>query len=972
MRKIYSSYHHPEAYPEYTRRLIRATTRDTLENTVQFMSLRDLPHTVDGTLLEIDEALDLYTKRFDLGKVFWLRANAVYAPNLRDLLRAVNARGGYVFDLWGFVPGSYKKGLDWGEYTVTDEQHAAFCDLLGDRFIGYDNGEQDGRYIGSYTPTQCPARQDNVFQQRRFYEFFDEMGGQLKHATTALCSLNYVHFFAREQNCFMLGAETAQALPNANLWYAYIRGAGKQYGLLWFGNASVYNRFSWKSYDIESTGVDKEGYSYGPTAGTSLSLLRRLMYVEYLYNSDMLGFESGLISTRECMDKVNAGIPLEPNRTTSDKSLFTGDDAVLAPIGQIQADCIRFVKERGYAGVMAVPTAIVLNSGNGWCMPRHLYTRNVYRSWGQMPYKDCDHQLHALFTLLYPGYEDSGFFLNERGFLTPTPYGDQADVLMTDARAETLRQYDLLLLAGWQKLDREQLDKLTAFADNGGTILAFAGQLEDAPEAAAFFGVNSLGKSALRCDALITGSDGKTCRERALSVYADAALSDADVLMTLEDGTPFVIAKPAGKGRALLVLSPYGLDETENPAPVRNMENVSIPLRRDLLESVKALLGRLMDEERLVSVDNPALQTIVNIRDEHTLTVTIVNNGFSTESYRLSCLCGKELSRREIAVPDLDPATPGYWPMYTHPYPAMGAVDEGRALIGPGQIAMWDIEYEPENVAFAHEEPMRDLSGNVYVALRPHGILIEELLKMPALNQYFAGVKLDAAYVSDLSLRQCEQAGGWFKRRGLDVVVDFASVLDHYPHLSLIRNMPERQDAKFQWMDAIMTNAAALGAKRILLNHHRNAENHLTLAEAAEHMRAAIDALSAMAEKHGLTVMLTNALPNAVEGRVEHVERDAAHPAALNLAHCLLCGDIPTNAQLKTARALLLSAPLRDDFGQLIDAHAPLYDSPLAPRVADLLRGLALDQYDFVCLDGDYSRFDEMYLDRLWLNDSAK
>ena len=119
---------------------------------------------------------------------------------------------------------------------------------------------------------------------------------------------------------------------------------------------------------------------------------------------------------------------------------------------------------------------------------------------------------------------------------------------------------------------------------------------------------------------------------------------------------------------------------------------------------------------------------------------------------------------------------------------------------------------------------------------------------MPALNQYFAGVKLDAAYVSDLSLHQCEQAGGWLRRRGLDVIVDFASVLDHYPHLSLIRNMPERQDAKLQWIDGIMANAAALGAKRILLNHHRNAENHLTPAEAAEHMRAAIDALSAMAE----------------------------------------------------------------------------------------------------------------------------
>ena len=136
MRKIYSSYHHPESYPEYTRRLIRATTRETLENTVQFMSLRALPQDENGALTEIDAALDLYTKRFDLGKVFWMQCSAVQATNLPEFLEAVKKRGGYVFDLWGFVPGSYKKGLLWGEYTVTDEQHACFSSLLGDRRDG--------------------------------------------------------------------------------------------------------------------------------------------------------------------------------------------------------------------------------------------------------------------------------------------------------------------------------------------------------------------------------------------------------------------------------------------------------------------------------------------------------------------------------------------------------------------------------------------------------------------------------------------------------------------------------------------------------------------------------------------------------------------------------------------------------------------------------------------------------------------
>lgn len=965
MTRIYPFYHRPEAYPEFEKRPIRATTRETLENTVQFMSLRDLPHPGDGSLQEIEEALDLYTKRFELGKVFWMRANAVSAPNLEGFLRAAKRHGGYVFDLWGFVPGSYKKGLDWGEYTVTDAQHRLFAGLLGDRFIGYDNGEQDGRYIGAYTRTQCPARQQNDFQQRRFYEFFDEMGAQLQHATTALASLNYVHFFARENNCFMLGAETAQALPNANLWYSFIRGAGKQYGLLWFGNASVYNRFSWKSYDIESPKVDKEGYSYGPNAGTSLSLLRRLLYVEYLYNSDMLGYESGLVTTRGNMEKVNAGIPLEPNQTDSDKSLFTGGDAVLSPIGRLQADCVRFVKARGYAGPMYTPVAVVLNSGNGWCTPRHLYTRDVYRAWGQLPYTMADYQLHALFSMLYPGYEDSGFFLNERGFLTPTPYGETMDVLMTDMRPETLGQYNVAILGGWQKPDCEQLDKFEAFARQGGTLLAFAGQIEGREDAAALFGAKRLGNSKPVRDARVC-SGARSFREEALSVYAEAELDEeVQALAWLEDGTPLIVSRRLGEGRTILVLSPYGMNERADTAPVRNVENASIPKRYELLESVRALLADLFNGQLLVRVDNPALETIVNLRGENTLTVTAVNNALTTEAYQIELLCGREVSRREIEIPDVDPHTPGYWPMYSYPHAPFTEKADGQQSIGPGQIAMWEIEYEPQNVTRATEVPMRNLSGNVYVSLRPGRILIEELQNLPMLDRYFAGVKLDASYVSDISLRQAKQSGSWLRRRRLEVIVDFAPLMDHYPHFSLIRNMPEKQDAKLVWMGEIMDKAVALGASRILLGHHRNAENHLTADEAAEQMRATIGTLAEMARERGLRAVVSNAVPFAVKGGVKDVRALYADmPHAIHLAHCALAGEKPDQEDLLDAEGILLSAPLRDEFGQMIDAHLPLYSSELRGKVTEALAGIDMSRYAFVCLDGVYESFDEMYLER--------
>ena len=52
---------------------------------------------------------------------------------------------------------------------------------------------------------------------------------------------------------------------------------------------------------------------------------------------------------------------------------------------------------------------------------------------------DCISQ-HSPFPLFltralqfYPGYADSSYFHNERGFQSPTPHGDTVDVLLSDA-----------------------------------------------------------------------------------------------------------------------------------------------------------------------------------------------------------------------------------------------------------------------------------------------------------------------------------------------------------------------------------------------------------------------------------------------------------------------------------------------------------------------------------------------------------
>ncbi len=962
--RVYAHRHRPEAYPEFTKRPIRVTTRETLENTIQFMSLRALPHEPDGTLMSIEEALDLYTKDFSLGKVFWMRANTVTAPNLPAFLNEVKKRGGYVFDLWGYVPGSYKDGLDWGEYVVTDDIHAEFTKTLGDRFIGYDNGEQDGRYIGSYARTQCPAKQTDAFQHRRFYEFFDEMGSALRHATTALCSLNYCHFFARENNCYILGAETAQALPNATLWYAYLRGAGKQYGLLWFGNASVYNRFSWKSYEREDTSRDAEGYSYGPKVGTSLSLLRRLLYAEYLYNCDMLGYESGLITRKSALSAMERGEALPPlgAKLSEKKGLIPTDEAALSPIGRLQADCIRFVGEHGYAGVMHTPVAIVLGAQNGWTMPRSLYFPEVYRAWGQIPYGEGDHQLHALFSLMYTGYEDSGFFLNERGFMAATPMGEIADVLTGDVKSAVLNTYNLLILSGAQETDSEQLDKAEEFMRSGGTAVAFAAQIAKSPRALGLFGVAEIGEAVKRNAARVEYG-GRAYDEGSFTVYPARFAGDAKPLCVSENGDALIAERAVGGGRAILVMSPYGMCDDMNAEPMHNEVNRSIPLVYDLLKSVKALIKDLTYAERLADVGNDALEVIVNVKDERTLTVTAINPGYEVEPVRVRLLKGTEIARREIDIPDLDHATPGYYPPCYTPPALCGAREE--ETIEPGQIRMWEIEFEPRDIRYEGEATLADETGNLFVSVRPNGTLLDALNKMPALPNYFSGIKLDACDVDDMSEEHAIKCSGWLKRRALRVIVDFASLMDHYPHLSLINNMPWKYERNMAWIGRLLDKSRLLGADRVILVTHRNAENHLTHDEALAQMRESILRISDMAKARGMEAWIENGVPRAVADTVESARSLLGElPLAANLGHAIMSGEAPSAETLACVRGALIHAPLTDGFGQMCDAHMPAMNRPTAEAAYSILRGLRPETLDFVCLDGIYENFGEMYDDR--------
>ena len=469
VHRVYSHLLAPREHPDYDRRAVKPPTWETFKNRTQFTCLRGFGEK-DGRLVGFAEELEKYSRTYELGDVIWPSYSTIFATNLCDLADEIKRRDLYLFDLWGYVPGSGPGGY-WQQFTPPAGRLPMLEAKLGERWLGMDIGEQDGRYIGGYANQMTPASASRFEQYLNFQRHFERMGDDLGHKLSALVSLNFGHYFLKEGTYTLIGAETAQGLPNNQVYYAFIRGAGRQYGVPWFGNASVWNRWGYKTY---GSAGGSGGETHGPTKGTSLSLLKRLIYSHILYNCVAVGFESGWIE---------------------------GDK--LTPIGRIQQSAQRWVKENGQPGVMHTPVALLVDFYSGWSFPRHLYSGDVYRVWGNRPYEAGDYLTDAVLDLLYPGYQNSSYFHDESGFLAPTPYGDIADCLLSDAPLWALDRYAVVIVAGELGGGREVRDKLQAYAERGGHVVITAGNLTKLPG-----GIAGITNASGNCDVSPAGVGG--------------------------------------------------------------------------------------------------------------------------------------------------------------------------------------------------------------------------------------------------------------------------------------------------------------------------------------------------------------------------------------------------------------------------------------------------------------------------------
>jgi hypothetical protein len=948
--RVYSFLIDPREHPDYSRRFVQPPGWDEFGDRVHFITLRGFG-IKDGELVNYVEKIQKYTETYKLGDIIWPSYPIIFGRNLGDFAGEIKKRSLYLFDIWGYTPGS-GRGSFWHQWTPPAGVFDLLEAKLGERWLGMDTGEEDGRYVGGYAPQMSPpsvSRLQQYFNFQRYFERYTDVQG---NKMSTLVTLGLGHYFLKEGLYTFIGAESGQALPNPQLYYVFNRGAGKQYGVPWFGNASVFNRWGYKRYG--TSGVD-QGYAFGPTKGTSLSLLKRLMYSHILYNSMMVGFDQQWF-LQELESSVEGGS-------------LSGD--TLSPIGRIQQGAIKWASGVGQPGVMVTPVAVMLDFYAGWVFPRHLYTRNVYRVWGNLPYGPGDHLTDGVFDMLYPGYQDSSYFHDESGFQTPTPYGDFADGVLTDAEGWLLRRYPVLVVASELSGGEEVRQILEAYARQGGHLVITAGNLAKFPAGLAGVQVTGKVKSFPAGQSVVTGTS-ELREENPFDLYP-LAYSATGRVLAAASSLPAVVELPCGTGKITVLASPFGICSGEVASAaeavaelVRNdLVDKSLARPFPLLGHVRTVLDRIYRSQMLFEV-GPGLSLITCRKGPGEYTLGIANNTWRELPILLVSRCGPITSIQNLPMDQSEKGATGYLPE------GMEKTDLGTSSdthLAGGDIRIFAVKVQEENVEEIARQAAPPRPRGRFLTLRGSRLVKQEVLSRPSFFEHYDGVVVDWTYLHERTEAQLQREAGWLGRQKLRVVVDLSSGINLYPDLRLVDNIPEEYSASLDTIEGIVSKMQILKARDLLLSLHRVPENNFTRDQTWGALDATFRRLNDMAIQRQITLHLRlclGKLPENLEEGVAFLDRVGASNLRLapSTALLLLPGNRPeVTARLRNRAGLwLLGTPKTDIAGIPWSINSPVagYHDQLG-----LANILALAPETPLVFDAVYNSPDEEYLDAI-------
>lgn len=912
----------PRLHPDDARRFVKPPDWEMFGNQTHFTSVRGFGW--HGQIIEDHvKVLDKQVTRFDLGDVVWPRIDLLEAQNLPEVVAEIKRRNLFLYQIWGYVPGA-GASKQTPEMRISPEVSALFEKELGARWLGMDMGEQDGRYVLAFARGASAISEERLPQYLNFHHFMEGIAEDGGHKLSGLSAVSFSHYLAKEGSFTMLGAETAQEHPCSQVFYSFIRGAGKQYGVPWFGNVSVFNRWGWKDYKPEHT-------ESGPTKGTSLALMKRLLYSHILYNCMIAGFENGWI---------------------------VGDQ--LTPIGQIQQSAQRWVRAQGQPGVMQTPIAVMTDFHAGWIFPS--YNSVLYRVWGNLPYGPGDFLMNNVLGMIYPGYQDSSFFRDETGFATATPYGDAADVLLSDAPGWVLARYPMLVVAGALSASVETRYKLQAYVEQGGQLYLTAASLQNLR--GGIGGMSAAGGAARTFPAgqTIELTDAQTMGETQPFELLPLNLPrEAQVLARAGDALA-VVRVPVGKGSVTVFASPFGQSaQSVAKEPIKRFENQPLVNPFPMLAHVRAMLDTAFRQQTLFEVGE-GLAVITCRRAAGDYTLGISNNSLTPRALKIVSHVGAIQSIGEIPLDQSEKSAVGYLPEGFEKV-AIGQSD--ATTLAGGDVRIFRVRVSESDVAELPVTNPPSAPHGRLLTLRSLEPLQEQILSRSTFFQHFDGIVIDWKYVAARDQSQLSREAAWLGRQKVRVVVDFTSGLNGFPDLRLVNNLESVYQKTLGTFRDVFAKMPALGARDAIMSLSIGEENPNTWME-YDHT---ISTIGEAARAQGITVHLRNVLGRP--GQITQLASLADRIGAPNVKLAPAVGPILDNSFLSDDLAgklkgrfefCLVSAPRQDIAARTWTADAPLAGSGFEPKVTAWLRGFPKASLVFAAA---FRNQDEEYLDAI-------
>jgi len=927
--KVYGQLLNPREYPDDPRRSVKPPDWNLMGGQTHFTTLRQF-RVRNGQLIGFADDLERFTRTFDLGDVVWPNHAFLSATNIPELVDEMKRRNLFMYQIWGFVPGSGPGG-QWQQLGLSPETSRLFEEKLGDHWLGMDMGEQDGRYVIGYSSQMYPSSADRRQQYLNFQRHAQEIEAESGNKMAVLTAITYAHYFLKEGLYTLVGSEAAQEHPNGQVFYAFNRGAGKQYGVPWFGNASIYNRWGGKSYGGAG------GARGGPTKGTSLALLKRLLYSHILYNSMVVGFENGW---------------------------FEGDQ--LSPIGRIQQSAQKWVRETGQPGVMQTQIGLMTDFYAGWCFPS--YDNILYRVWGNLPYGPGDYLANNVLGMVYPGYQDSSFFHDERGFATATPYGDSADFLLSDAPGWLLERYPILVVAGELSGGAEVRDKLQAYVAQGGKLFITAGSLRNLPGGLA--GIESEGR-AMRFNGdqqISVGGDSIT-EGQTFELMPLQAPSSARILARA-GSTPAVVQTPFGKGLVTVFASPFGLGaESAAKETIVRAENTPLPNPYPILRHVRDILDQAFQSQKLFDAGD-GLSLIVCRRGTGDYTLGIANNSLGELPFRVVSHVGAIQAVDELPLDQSEKQAAGYLPEgFENAKTGMS----GKDTIAGADIRIFRVRVQESGVEeIAHSAPPPNPT-NRFLPLRGMNPIKDEILLRPTFFQHFDGVAVDWKYVANREQSALKQEAGWIGLQKVRIVVDLTSGVNLFPDLRLVNNIGPEYERSMASIREAVEKMGILGAHDLIVPLQRFVENNISQQATWNGFDTSMREICREAEARHITVHLRLAParpPRDINEAIQFINRVGAPNLRLAPSTALLLAAKTSPREIADALKdrlglWLVSAPSLDVAGRLWNACGPIAGSNHEEELAALLR---LNPDAPVLADVPYENQDQEYLDAVALD----